>query len=75
MGNENPGQPRGTAIGMALARVVREGWCCVECGGAFCNHVNPKRCPSCNPPSTYIPAREHEEDEDLPAPRSGAVYR
>jgi rubrerythrin len=48
----------------ALARAVREGWCCRNCGGGFCLHVSPSRCPACGArsDSRKRPGREPEGD-------------
>lgn len=48
-------------IGSALAQAVREGWCCRNCGGGFCLHISPSRCPSCGArPRTGRRADEEE---------------
>lgn len=49
-------------IGSALAQAVREGWCCRNCGGGFCLHVSPSRCPSCGAPTRRTGRRADEEE-------------
>lgn len=48
LGQDDSGDaPARRFVASALAHVVREGWCCRNCGGGFCLHVSPSRCPSC----------------------------
>lgn len=50
-------------VGSALAHAVRAGWCCSRCGGGFCLHVSPSRCPSCGARSGRRRKRPPEEPE------------
>lgn len=50
--------------GETIARAVREGWCCRACGGGFCRHVSPLRCPRCGARRRPLPNRRDAEVRD-----------